>query len=101
MKALGYTCAAAICFGLLWPVLAALGINPWWSPFFGLVVAGPLFALCALFELLAKRAGAVDVKSRAERRLASDPADVDAWLKKALLEEAQERRRSEEKASAN
>lgn len=74
MKALGYTCAAGICFALLWPVLAALGFNPWWSPFLGLVIAGPLFALCALFELLAKRAGALDVKSRAEQRLSPEQA---------------------------
>lgn len=74
MKALGYTCAAGICFALLWPVLAALEINPWWSSFFGLAVAGPLFAMCALFELLAKRAGALDVKSRAEQRLSPEQA---------------------------
>ena len=74
MKAFAYTCAAGICFALLWPVLAALGTNPWWSPFFGLVVAGPLFAMGALFELLAKRAGPLDVKSRAEQRLSPEQA---------------------------
>ena len=74
MKAFGYTCAAGICFALLWPVLQGLEINPWWSPFFGLVVAGPLFSMCALFELLAKRAGALDVKSRAEQRLSPEKA---------------------------
>ena len=74
MKMLGYLCGASIWVAIFWPVLAKLDINPWWSPFVGLVVTGPILALWALVELLAKRAGALDVKSRAEQRLTPEQA---------------------------
>ena len=99
MHALGTICGIGIWVALMWPVLQALEWNPWTAPFTGLVVAGGYLLVAAVASRLATIAGALDVKSRAEQRLASDPKEVEAWLKKALLEEAMEAKGK--KAAAN
>lgn len=90
MKTAGTICGIGIWVALMWPVLQGLEWNPWMAPFTGLVVAGGYLLVTSIAVRLATIAGAVDVKSRAERRLASEPDDVDAWVKKALLEQAQD-----------
>jgi len=72
--------AAGTIAGIAWWVLVMFGvliqleINPWWSPFVGLVVAGAYLLVAAVASRLATIAGALDVKSRAEQRLSPEQA---------------------------
>ena len=74
MKILGTICGIGIWVGLMWPVLRALEINPFWSAFVGLAVAGAYLLVSTIASHLATIAGALDVKSRAEQRLSPEQA---------------------------
>ncbi len=92
MKTLGTICGIGIWVVAMCLVLQGLGKNPWLSPFVGLIVAGGYLITTTIASHLATIAGAVDVKSRAERRLS--PEQVAKGLRSVLSVVKDERKPS-------